>query len=293
MRILVIDDDPGCGCSARSRSAPMATRSSRLRADSEALELLEIEAVDAVVLDVMLPSVNGFEILRRIRQDARTRDLPVVLLSVRVGMQDQIDGWRAGADDYLTKPFSPSALAAKVYEICATDPRERAEQRSGRLESRTMLRGACRPPGSEHRVDARRCHPRRGDGTVHVARTLDRGVRPRERQPALGTRERRRDIRPSGRPREPRPSREPIADPVVVIHRPDRGLRHEHPERGLDLSRVMRLGQQPHPVESGDQHALRGIPHAGGALDRVAPTRDERPLGNPSATASTFVARPG
>ena len=51
------------------------------------------------MLDVMLPSVNGFEVLRRIRNDSRTSDLPVVLLSVRVGIRDQIDGWRAGADD--------------------------------------------------------------------------------------------------------------------------------------------------------------------------------------------------
>jgi len=90
----------------------------------------------------MLPSVNGFEVLRRIREDPRTSDLPVVLLSVRVGIRDQLDGWRAGADDYLTKPFSPSELAAKVYEICGSDARERAEQRMDRLEARVSLPGA-------------------------------------------------------------------------------------------------------------------------------------------------------
>ena len=74
----------------------------------EGLELLAAETVDAVVLDVMLPSVNGFEILRRIRENPSTSDLPVVLLSVRVGIQDQIDGWRAGAD----APPAPSAAAA-------------------------------------------------------------------------------------------------------------------------------------------------------------------------------------
>ena len=142
MRILVIDDDPGvrmlCKIAFRTDGDEIVEAAS----GREGLDLLATETVDAVVLDVMLPSVNGFEILRRIRQDPRTIDLPVVLLSVRVGIQDQIDGWRAGADDYLTKPFSPSVLAAKVYEICGIDAADRADQRAEQLEERVTLRGA-------------------------------------------------------------------------------------------------------------------------------------------------------
>ena len=142
MRVLVIDDDPGvrvlCKIAFRTEGDEIVEAAS----GREGLDLLATETIDAVVLDVMLPSVNGFEVLRRIREDPRTRDLPVVLLSVRVGIRDQIDGWRAGADDYLTKPFSPSALAAQVYEICGSDPRDRAEQRLDRLEERISLPGA-------------------------------------------------------------------------------------------------------------------------------------------------------
>ncbi len=142
MRILVIDDDPGvrvlCRIAFRSGGDEILEAAS----GREGLELLATEHVDAVVLDVMLPSVNGFEILRRIRQDDRMSHLPVVLLSVRVGIQDQIDGWRAGADDYLTKPFSPAALAAKVYEICGIEPGDRIDQRAGRFDERITLRGA-------------------------------------------------------------------------------------------------------------------------------------------------------
>ena len=100
------------------------------------------EPIDAVVLDVMLPSINGFEVLRRIRENDQTSDLPVVLLSVRVGVQDQIDGWRAGADEYLTKPFSPSALAAKLTEICGMSPRVRADKRAERVVERAPLQSA-------------------------------------------------------------------------------------------------------------------------------------------------------
>ncbi len=142
MRILVIDDDPGvrmlCKIAFRTGGDEIVEAAS----GREGLEVLATETVDAVVLDVMLPSVNGFEILRRIREDTRISHLPVVLLSVRVGIQDQIDGWRAGADDYLTKPFSPRALATKVYEICGIGPDERAEQRAELFSERVTLPGA-------------------------------------------------------------------------------------------------------------------------------------------------------
>ena len=139
MRILVIDDDPGvrmlCKIAFRAEGDEIIPAAN----GREGLELLATEAVDAVVLDVMLPSINGFEIMRRIREDARWSDLPVVLLSVRVGIQDQIDGWRSGADEYLTKPFSPSALAAKVYEICRLGPVVRADKRAERLQDHATL----------------------------------------------------------------------------------------------------------------------------------------------------------
>jgi DNA-binding response OmpR family regulator len=142
MRILVIDDDPGVRMLCRIAFRADGDEVVEAASGREGLELLLAESVDAVVLDVMLPSINGFEVLRRIRENAQTSDLPVVLLSVRVGIQDQIDGWRAGADEYLTKPFSPSALAAKLYEICGTSPRVRAETRAQRVVEPVRLQSA-------------------------------------------------------------------------------------------------------------------------------------------------------
>jgi two-component system phosphate regulon response regulator PhoB len=112
MRILVIDDDPGVRLLCRIAFRAEGDEVLEVASGRAGLEILASTGADAVVLDVMLPSINGFEILRRIREDERTSDLPVVLLSVRTGMQDQIDGWKAGADDYLTIPFSPSEMAA-------------------------------------------------------------------------------------------------------------------------------------------------------------------------------------
>jgi DNA-binding response OmpR family regulator len=142
MRILVIDDDPGVRMLCRIAFRADGDEVVEAASGREGLELLVTEVVDAVVLDVMLPSISGFEVLRRIRENAQTSDLPVVLLSVRVGIQDQIDGWRAGADEYLTKPFSPSALAAKLYEICQMGPRDRATKRDQRIIERAPLQSA-------------------------------------------------------------------------------------------------------------------------------------------------------
>ncbi len=136
MRILVIDDDPGVRLLCRIAFRVDGDQVLAVASGREGLEILAADGADAVVLDVMLPSISGFEVLRRIREDERMRELPVVLLSVRVGVQDRVEGWKAGADDYITKPFSPSEMAAKVYEICRLDPLDRAHKREERLRER-------------------------------------------------------------------------------------------------------------------------------------------------------------
>ena len=73
--------------------------------------------VDAVVLDVMLPGMNGFEVLRRLRADEATRGLPVLMLTARGEEIDRVVGLEMGADDYLGKPFSPRELVARLRAI--------------------------------------------------------------------------------------------------------------------------------------------------------------------------------
>jgi len=69
---------------------------------------------DIVVADVMMPGMDGFELLRELRSDARTREVPVILLSARAGEESRVEGLEAGADDYLIKPFSARELIARV-----------------------------------------------------------------------------------------------------------------------------------------------------------------------------------
>ena len=72
---------------------------------------------DAVVLDLMLPGRSGLEVLRELRAEPATRDLPVLVLSARSAEMDKLEGFEHGADDYLTKPFSPRELIARVKAL--------------------------------------------------------------------------------------------------------------------------------------------------------------------------------
>ena len=82
-----------------------------------AMEALDEEAPDLVLLDWMLPHLSGIEICRRIRQSPSIRDLPVILLTARGEETDRIRGLETGADDYVTKPFSPAELVARVRAL--------------------------------------------------------------------------------------------------------------------------------------------------------------------------------
>src|SRR5436190_2626797 len=86
---------------------------------------------DLLVLDLMLPGHNGLEILREVRSEPTTRDLPVIVLTARAAEMDKLLGFEHGADDYLTKPFSPRELVARVEALLR---RARPDRGPGPLE---------------------------------------------------------------------------------------------------------------------------------------------------------------
>ena len=83
----------------------------------EALEKIALSPPDLVVCDVMMPYMDGFEVLKRLRQNPETRDLPVIMLTAKAMDSDVYEGWRSGAHCYLTKPFNPSELLAFIKRI--------------------------------------------------------------------------------------------------------------------------------------------------------------------------------
>lgn len=136
--VLVVDDDPGV---RQVVSVSLDQYEVVLAADgAEALDKLGLLDVDAVVLDVMMPRLDGIETLRRIRSDARLRDLPVVMLTAKVGEDDHLRGFQAGADAYVTKPFEPDDLQATVDMVIGKTPDERRAARESEKERAALLR---------------------------------------------------------------------------------------------------------------------------------------------------------
>jgi two-component system, OmpR family, alkaline phosphatase synthesis response regulator PhoP len=89
----------------------------------DAFTMAVTEAPDLIILDVMMPGQGGIETCRILKEDRRTADIPVILLTARTGRQDRDEGLAAGADDYITKPFSPQKLVATVQGILGSTNR--------------------------------------------------------------------------------------------------------------------------------------------------------------------------
>lgn len=83
----------------------------------EALEKVASERPDLIVLDVMMPYMDGFEVLQQLKKSPETRDIPVIMLTAKAQDADVFRGWQSGVDCYLTKPFNPMELKAFVKRV--------------------------------------------------------------------------------------------------------------------------------------------------------------------------------
>ena len=103
---------------------------------SDAIKQAREVQPDVVLLDIMVPQVNGWEVCRRLKQDAETRAIPVIMVTGRVEEGDKVLGFEMGADDYVTKPFSPRELVARVRAVARRGRREErpAQLKAGDLE---------------------------------------------------------------------------------------------------------------------------------------------------------------
>ena len=91
----------------------------------QALEKLKVEKPDLIVLDIMMPKLDGYEVCKAIKSDPETRQIPVILLSAKGRNVDQKMGFDVGADDYITKPFSPRKLVERINQLLGQPVSER------------------------------------------------------------------------------------------------------------------------------------------------------------------------
>ena len=116
-RILVVDDEPDIVALVAYHLAKAGYRVATAANGHDALAVARRERPALLVLDLMLPGMSGFDVLTELRADAATRDVAVLLLTARKEEPDRIQGLSLGADDYLTKPFSPQELVLRVGAI--------------------------------------------------------------------------------------------------------------------------------------------------------------------------------
>jgi two-component system, OmpR family, phosphate regulon response regulator PhoB len=125
--VLVVEDEPQIQELVAVNLEHIGHKVLRAASAEEAEAAIRTALPDVLVLDWMLPGESGLAFARRLRADERTRDLPILMLTARAMEQDKVSGLEAGADDYLTKPFSPKELAARIKAVL----RRRAPQLSG------------------------------------------------------------------------------------------------------------------------------------------------------------------
>jgi len=157
MKVLVVDDEPGVR-TALERALRLERYDVLLATDGrKALDLLAEEKVDAIVLDVSMPEIDGLEVCRRLRGAGDTT--PVLMLTARDAIDDRVAGLDAGADDYLVKPFALRELNARLRALL-----RRAEPETGPEGSSTLRYDDLRLDPVAHEAF-------RGDRRLELSRT--------------------------------------------------------------------------------------------------------------------------
>lgn len=115
MKLLVAEDEPKTGVYLQQGLTEAGFTVDRVMTGTDALQQAQSEAYDLLILDVMMPGLDGWEVLRKVR--AAGKDVPVLFLTARDGVDDRVKGLELGADDYLVKPFAFSELLARVRTL--------------------------------------------------------------------------------------------------------------------------------------------------------------------------------
>lgn len=138
--ILVVDDEPGIVDIARANLEGLGYRVISAGNGLEALELIRQESPDLVILDILMPEVDGWDVLERVEADPEMAGIPIIMLTARVSDEDVLRGLESGAVEYMTKPFYPQELVAAVkINLHVFDPQLRQRNRQLLADKRRRL----------------------------------------------------------------------------------------------------------------------------------------------------------
>src|SRR6185295_17704954 len=116
-RVLIVDDDPDIVRLVSYNLSHAGYEVQTATTGRKALELVQKQPPDLIVLDLMLPELDGMEVCRTLRQQTPSRRIPILMLTTRNEEIDRVVGFELGADDYVSKPFSPRELVLRVKSI--------------------------------------------------------------------------------------------------------------------------------------------------------------------------------
>jgi two-component system phosphate regulon response regulator PhoB len=116
-KILLVEDEPAIQELLAFNVTQCGFQAIQASDASSALAQIGRELPDMILLDWMLPGISGVELARRLRADQRTRNIPIIMLTARTDERDKVLGLESGADDYITKPFSPRELMARIRAV--------------------------------------------------------------------------------------------------------------------------------------------------------------------------------
>ncbi len=148
-RIMVVDDEPDvrtlCKINLEYEGYEVIEASDGMTA----LDLIGKEHPDLVILDIMMPEMDGWQVLEKLKSEEATASIPVVLLTAKADEASQLRGWEKGAADYLTKPFSPIALSRYVDRVLSgTNSEDEARRRAAVVEGLKLLKDMRKTEGA-------------------------------------------------------------------------------------------------------------------------------------------------
>lgn len=147
--VLIIEDDPDIRELTRYNLTQEGYAVREAADGGEGLEQAQAGPVDLILLDLMLPGMDGLEVCRRIRSSEELRNIPVIMLTAKGEEVDVVSGLEVGADDYVTKPFSPRVLIARIRAVLRRQETEEPEE-SGVIRVHNIM---IHPARHEVRVD--------------------------------------------------------------------------------------------------------------------------------------------